>query len=97
MTRATTLRRTYTKRQNDDDSVMCSSTSSSTSSASESRKSAYTPEKKYTKNIVKNTINTEVGKLKKNLNQKNQLKIQPDRMLFHHLNMMKKLSHFLKN
>ena len=72
MTRATTLRRTYTTaRQNDDDSqssddsVMISSTSSSTGSASESEKKTYASEKISFENFIKNTSNTEVGKLKK--------------------------------
>lgn len=67
MTQPTALRRTYTTaRQNDDDSVMISYTSSSTESSSESRKSAYAPEKKSPENIVQKTITTEVGKIKKN-------------------------------
>lgn len=72
MTQATTLRRTYTNaHQNDDDSqsfddsVMISSTSSSTGSASESEKKTYASEKISFENFVKNTSNTEVGKLKK--------------------------------
>ena len=78
MTQATALRRTYTtKHPNDDDSVIISSASSSTrsstssytssptSSESESEKKTYASEKKSIENFIKNTSNTEAGKLKK--------------------------------
>ena len=81
MTQATTLRRTYTTaHQHDDDSrssddsVMISSTSSSTSSASENEKKSYTSEKKSIENFVKNTSNTEVGKIKQKYESENSTK-----------------------
>jgi len=72
MTRATTLRRTYTiahqnnyDSQSSDDSVMISSISSSTSSVSESETNTHLFEKKSSEKIAKNTSNKEIGKIKK--------------------------------